>query len=53
MSEEVDMLGLGLSGSLRANVLNKFAAARKSGDLLFSETQLTILKTKRNVPVSD
>ncbi len=52
MSEETDMLNLGLSGSIRAIVLKKFAAAQKSGDLLFSETQLAILRTKRDVPVS-
>ncbi|ETN37167.1 uncharacterized protein HMPREF1541_08157 [Cyphellophora europaea CBS 101466] len=42
-------MNLGLS-SLRSAVKRKFSAARLAGDLTFSDTKLTILKTRQGVP---
>ncbi|RMD39172.1 hypothetical protein DV735_g5957, partial [Chaetothyriales sp. CBS 134920] len=45
-----DSMNLGLKTSLRSAVRQKFASARRSGDLVFSETQLAILHTRDGVP---
>ncbi|RMZ90781.1 hypothetical protein DV736_g1988, partial [Chaetothyriales sp. CBS 134916] len=54
MSTGTDSKSLGLNMSLRSTVRQKFVSALRSGDLLFSETQLAILplskKPKDNVP---
>lgn len=47
-SSETMSLGL---GSVRSAVKRKFAAAKTSGDLIFSETKVTIIKTKHDIPV--
>ncbi|RMZ76163.1 hypothetical protein DV738_g5109, partial [Chaetothyriales sp. CBS 135597] len=45
-----DSMNLGLNTSLRSAVRQKFASALRSGDLLFSETQLAIVHTKEGIP---
>ena len=50
-SEDGDMK-LGLTRPLREAVQQKFVQARKSEDLLFSDTQLSILRSRSNAPVS-
>jgi hypothetical protein len=42
---------LGIS-SLRSAVKRKFSAARQSKDLIFSDTEVTILRTRSGMPVS-
>lgn len=42
---------LGLTESIKAQVQRKFAQARAGGDLLFSDTELSILRSKHGIPV--
>ena len=51
-SPEDNNMQLGLTRPLREAVQQKFVEARKSGDLLFSDTQLSILRSRSNAPVS-
>lgn len=51
-SSDGDILETGLTDSLKAQVQRKFAQARASGDLLFSDTELSILRSQQGVPVS-
>ena len=37
--------------SIRLTVKQKFEAAQASGDLVFSDTEVTLLKTKHGLPV--
>ncbi len=45
-------MNLGLTPSLKAQVQHKFAQARAAGDLVFSDTELSIVRSKNDVPVS-
>lgn len=53
MSEIVEGdMKLGLSRPLRDAVQQKFAQARQAGDLLFSNTELSVLHSRQKVSVS-
>lgn len=43
---------LGLSDSLRSLVSKSFRAAKQSQSLLFSETELAVIRSRHGVPVS-
>jgi len=51
-SSNNEVMKLGWTSSLKAQVQQKFAQARAAGDLVFSDTELSILKSKKEVPVS-
>ena len=51
-SSNSGVMKLGLVSPLKNQVQQKFAQARKAGDLIFSDTELSILRSKQGVPVS-